>query len=100
MSETLTYLVQGSFDEIEPIVERVRNEGKFLSDNPNVVALEFLPNGDVDPTPEAYIDVVEEINVEEILALTELSPSLTIGYFTEDSVEYIASNGVKEAFKG
>jgi hypothetical protein len=94
--ENIKYMLAGNLSDIVNAIDLARTEGRFLSDEPNVVELIWSVDG-IDRA-EAEISVMPDksISSDEIAILTAEYPSLVITESFDNEVQFVASNGMQE----
>lgn len=94
--EKITYTLVGTLDDIVNAIDIARTEGRFLSDEQNV--LELIWSVDGIERAEAQISITPDkpINTDEIAILTAEYPSLLITESFDDVVQVLTSGGIKE----
>jgi hypothetical protein len=94
--EKITYTLVGTLADIVNAIDLARTEGRFLSDEKNV--LELIWSVDGVERAEAQISIMPDkpINSDELAIFTSEFPSLTITESFDDVVQLLTSGGVKE----
>lgn len=99
--EKITYTLTGGLIDIVNAIDIARTEGRFLSDEPNVLELDWSItniNTEGSVQAEATISVLpdKQISGDEIAILTAEYPSLLILESFDREVQSLASEGVQE----
>jgi hypothetical protein len=94
--EKIKYMLAGNLPDIVNAIDLARTEGRFLSDETNVVELVWSVDG-IDRA-EAEISVMPDkpISSDEIAILTAEYQSLVITESFDNEVQFVASNGMQE----
>jgi hypothetical protein len=94
--EKITYTITGNLADVVNAIDLARTEGRFLSDEPNVLELKWSVT-DMD-NAEADISVSPDkpISGDEIAILTAEYPSLFIVESFDKEVQLLVAEGVQE----
>lgn len=94
--EKVTYTLVGKLDEIVNAIDIARTEDRFLSDEPNVIELNWsLQSEDI---AEAHIEIDPEkpIQEDELAFFTGQYPSIIVAVSFDGEVQSLVSAGVEE----
>jgi hypothetical protein len=96
MEDTILYVINGDIDEVCAVVDPVRMEGRFLSDEPNVVEFKWYPEEDGQLTAEVRVPVDTPVAIEELSVLSQEYMSLFISIGVNNFVDAVVSEGRAE----
>jgi hypothetical protein len=94
--EKLVYAIVGDLDEITEVIDLARTEGRFLSDEPNVLELSWSATSETTAEASISVDPEKPIAQDELSILTSEYKTIMITTLFDDSVQSLTSEGVGE----
>jgi len=89
----MKYIVTGDKDEILNIAEQAREQGRFMSDTPNLESFRWYPIDDYTQVLEVWLEGDTVIDERELAILTREYTSLTIGIVEGIAVKTVIAEG-------
>lgn len=92
----MKYIITGDADEVINLAGPAREEGRFMSDEPNLTSYKWYPISEDTHVLEVWTEDDVEIDTRELAILTREYTSLTIGIVEGVMVNTVVAEGEVE----